>query len=80
MALLTDDCDIRDTTFWMELGGNGDYYINLLETRKGAVIRLSTRFAMSGGGAPLDVKLAIANLFKTMDAAGLNNHPKDEKH
>lgn len=78
MSILTDDCDIRDTNFWMEHGGNGDYYINLMETHRGSLTRLSTRFAMSGGIAPTEVKLAIANLFKAMEAAGLNRHPNDK--
>lgn len=85
MAILTDDCDIRDTKFWMEWGGNGDPYINLLETkRKGSIVdmsvRLSFRFAMSGGNTNRhpEVRNAIIALYRAMEAAGLNNHPKNE--
>jgi hypothetical protein len=62
----------------MEYGGNGDYYINLLETKKEVPVRLSVRFAMSGGIAPIEVKLAVANLFKVLEEAGLNKHPKED--
>ena len=81
MAILTDDCDIRQVYFQMMSGGNGDYYINLLEFDKEGKWKetLSTRFAMSGGTAPTKVKLAIANLFREMEAAGLNNHPMEDK-
>jgi hypothetical protein len=80
MAILTDDCDISTTHFWMEYGGNGDYYINLMQAQDGLLrfSRLSTRFAMSGGTAPTEVKLAIANLYRAMETAGLNSHPKDD--
>lgn len=88
MALLTDDCDIRDTKFWMEWGGNGDPYICLLETknkRRGAMVpdmtvRLDFRFAMSGGNTKKHerVRAAIIELYRAMDEAGLNKHPKDD--
>ena len=89
MALQTDDCDIRDIRMFLEFGGNGDCYINLFEkgrkvlTNKGELekhdIRMAIRIAMSGGNAPTEVKLAVAALFRAMETAGLNKHPKDEK-
>lgn len=81
MALLTDDCDIRDTKFWMEWGGNGDPYICLMETSKGNPVRLDIRFAMSGGNTHKNerVRAAIIELYKVMEEAGLNKHPKDDK-
>lgn len=80
MALLTDDCDIRDTKFWMEWGGNGDPYISLMETKNEQPIRLNFRFAMSGGNTKKHdrVRSAIIELYRAMDEAGLNTHPKDE--
>lgn len=80
MAIETDDCDIRDTKFWMDLGGNGDYYLNLMETTKNGIVRLNTRVSMSGGNTTksLRVRLAIAELYKAMQEAGFNNHPKDD--
>lgn len=80
MAILTDDCDIRDTKFWMEWGGNSDPYICLLETKRGTPIRLDVRFAMSGGNTNRhpEVRNAIIALYRAMEAAGLNNHPKNE--
>lgn len=88
MALKTDDCDIRDVRFYMDLGGNGDYYINLIEYPSALRKKLGEntkainyRMAMSGGAASrfLEVKLAMANLYRAMQAAGLNNHPKDDE-
>lgn len=73
MSIKTDDEDIRDTSFWMELGGNGDYYINLMENGK----RMNFRCAMSGGNCPTEVKFAIAKLYQAMEMHGLNLHPKD---
>lgn len=86
MALQTDDCDIRDVRMFMQVGGNGDYYINLIEypkdypdNQKGIVQRLNMRVAMSGGNAPHEVKMAFVALYRTMEAAKLNNHPKDDE-
>lgn len=84
MAIQTDDCDIRDVRFYMEHGGNGDFYINLVEYEKGEKegqykSSLNYRMAMSGGNAPHEVKWAFAALYRVMEAAGLNNHPKDDK-
>jgi len=73
MALETDDCDLRDTKFWMDLGGNGDYYINLMEDGH----RLNFRFSMSGGNGSrnLRVRNAIAELYRAMEEAGFNELP-----
>lgn len=70
MALKTDDEDIRDVRMWIEVGGNGDYYINLID--KKSHMRLDLRVAMSGGNAPTGVKLAVANLYRALEAAKLN--------
>lgn len=85
MAIQTDDCDIRDVRFYMDAGGNGDYYINLVEYEnekedKGLFkASINYRMAMSGGNAPHEVKMAFAALYRAMEKAGLNNHPKDDK-
>jgi len=76
--LLTDDMDIRDTEFSMFIGGNGDYYLELKETKRGEVIKLDTRIAMSGGNATPEVRQAVVRLFKALrgetllDASVLN--------
>ncbi len=82
MALETDDCDIRDVHFYMDLGGNGDYYINLVEypaedLQSGSKIfkAINYRMAMSGGKASHEVKMAFAALYRAMEAAGLNEYP-----
>lgn len=80
MALQTDDQDIRDVRFYMETGGNGDYYLNLIEFDKNGVFikSLNMRVAMSGGNAPHEVKMKVSDLFKAMEAAKLNEHPLNE--
>jgi hypothetical protein len=75
MALPTDDIDIRNVRLYMEAGGNGDYYLNLVEQKEGQPpVRINMRISMSGGFAPTEVKLAVAELFRAMDGAGLNEH------
>jgi hypothetical protein len=69
--LLTDDMDIRNTILEMYHGGNGDYYICLKETKRGEVIKLVTRIAMSGGNATPEVQQAVANLYKVLPKAGI---------
>lgn len=76
MALLTDDQDIRTVNMWMDIGGNGDYYINMLEDTDNGGKYTSMRVSTSGGNAPLDVKLAIAELYRAMDKHKMNNHPQ----
>lgn len=84
MALLTDDCDLRDTTFWMEHGGNGDFYINLMQFNDYMMgekfQKLNFRFAMSGGNTQRHdrVRSAIIELYRALEEAGLNNHPEDD--
>lgn len=82
MALKTDDCDIRDVRFYMDAGGNGDFYINLVEYPKDENIdnmkAINYRMTMSGGYAPHEVKMAFVALYRAMEAAGLNNHPIED--
>jgi uncharacterized protein YfaS (alpha-2-macroglobulin family) len=67
MKLLTDDMDIRDTELDVYVGGNGDYYIELTETKRGEIVRISTRISMSGGNASTETKLAVANLYRALN-------------
>jgi hypothetical protein len=78
MALKTDDCDIRDVRMFMEAGGNGDFYINLLQYDDVGLKRINYRMAMSGGYAPHEVRMAFVALYRAMESAGLNTHPKDD--
>ncbi len=90
MAILTDDQNAGEVHFWMESGGNGDFYINLLEDvkkiGKGSVeikdvrVRTTTRISTSGGNAHKhpNVILAVANLYREMEKAGLNKHPAEK--
>jgi hypothetical protein len=69
--LLTDDCDMRDTKLSMFVGGNGDYYLQLTESKGDDIISLCTRISMSGGIASIDTKLAIANLYRALNGKPL---------
>lgn len=78
MALLTDDPDFGEDYMRTTLGGNGDYYIQVVNRDKeGMLSSHSVRIAMSGGNAPTRVKLAIAELHRAMEEAGLNEWPED---
>lgn len=80
MALKTDDCDIRDVRFFMQAGGNGDYYCTMIEYDERGTMksRLDYRMAMSGGQAPHEVKMAFVNLYREMEKANLNDHPVND--
>lgn len=85
MAILTDDCDVNDVSMYMTHGGNGDYYLSLIQskdTRFGDddFKWLTIRFAMSGGciSKHPEVAKCIWELYRAMEAAGLNKMPKDE--
>lgn len=75
MAILTDDQDIRQVYFRTMFGGNGDYYFELYEVKEDGTEKICTRFAMSGGNAPHEVKLAVANLHWAMERTGSNEYP-----
>lgn len=74
MALLTDDSDIRTVYLRTMLGGNGDYYIELIHDDPGERINLCTRISTSGGNAPTSVKIAVANLFRALEEHNLNEY------
>lgn len=80
MAILTDDCDIRDVHMQTLMGGNGDYYITLYEYPSESCESfrmISYRMAMSGGGTHKypEVREAFVALYRAMEAAGLNEFP-----
>ena len=79
MALLTDDMDMRTAYFRIITGGNGDYYPQIIwEDDEGKKQSVDVRVAMSGGNAPTDVKLAVAELYRALEKYNLNNHPLNE--
>lgn len=80
MALLTDDMDIRTTYFRIIAGGNGDYYPEIFYYEYNNLKRIDVRIAMSGGNAPTDVKLAIANLYRALEKYNLNKHPIEDEN
>jgi hypothetical protein len=63
-------------------------YINLMEMKKVCFdgsgkpskenARISMRIATSGGNAPHEVMMAVANLYKAMQQHGLNEHPLND--
>lgn len=76
MALESDDSDIRPGSMYMLLGGNGDYYITIVSKDfKNNNVISGIRVSTSGGNAPSEVKIAVANLYRAMEAAGLNEFP-----
>lgn len=73
MALLTDDCDLNDNKLIVVLGGNGDFYPTIIfRDNDGYWQRKAIRIATSGGIAPTEVKLAIAELYRAMEKYNLN--------
>ncbi len=64
MAIQTDDWDIRKSWLWIEVGGNGDYYVNVAEEKKDKNVQVnSVRITTSGSRYPSEVMLAVANLY-----------------
>lgn len=73
MALLSDDCDVKEVYMRTMLGGNGDYYLELTLDEHGDRISICTRIS-TGGNAPSEVKIAMAELFRAMEKHGLNEY------
>lgn len=75
-ALLTDDMDIKTTYFRITLGNNGDYYPEIIfKDINNEVQTIEVRIATSGGNAPLDVRIAVAELYRALEKNDLNNFP-----
>lgn len=88
MAIQTDDCDIRDVRFYMTMGGNGDYYVTLIEypmpesSQGNDTFKIiDYRMSMSGGNTHnhYEVRKAFVDLYRAMEKDGLNNHPKEDE-
>lgn len=69
MPLLTDDLDFNHNELDVYPGGNGDWYIAIKTDKEETH---AVRISMSGGIAPTEVKLAVANLYRAMKQAGLS--------
>lgn len=76
MALLTDDCDLNESYLMVYSSGNGDWYVQIIDVdengqRHSSCVRVST----SGGHAPSEVKIAVAQLWQAMEKHNLNENP-----
>jgi hypothetical protein len=69
MAIETDDMDISRNRFYIYLGGNGDYYLTIVDSND---ISHTVRVATSGSITPVEVRIAIADLYRKMDEHGIN--------
>jgi len=79
MALLSDNSDITVTFLRITTGNDGDYYPEILfRDEKGLTKSVCIRVAISGGNAPIEVKIAIANLYRALEKNNLNEHPSNE--
>jgi len=67
---LTDDCDVGQETLRISMGGNGDWYITILDKpghRIGSTVRLTT----SGARREHEhVALAVARLYDALGGVG----------
>lgn len=74
MAIKSDDFDLDETYLRTMQGGNGDYYLQITwKNENGLKENKAVRVSMSGGFTKNSkVKLAIANLYRAMEEAGLN--------
>lgn len=80
MAIQNDDWDIRKSWLYTQVGGNGDYYINVAEEKRVpggnpdemVIQNHSIRITTSGSRYPPEVMLAVANLHRTLEEFGLN--------
>ncbi len=92
MAIRSDDLDIRDAYFNIELGGNGDYYLTILEKKSqydhegklhedmNVISSVRVGGANSGGRAPHEVKMAVFRLYKALEETGSNKHVLQQLH
>jgi hypothetical protein len=76
MALKSDDSDIIKSWLTVQLGGNGDYYVTVIQERDDIKESATVRISTSGGNAPSDVKCAVADLFRAMNKNSLNEFPE----
>jgi hypothetical protein len=71
-GLLTDDCDLNKNRLEVFTGGNGDYYVAVIDND----ISHAVRIAMSGGNANTRIKLAVANLYRAMNNIRNESNPE----
>lgn len=79
MALKSDDSDLRESYLQTHFGGNGDYYITIIQRNdEGLLERSSVRIAISGGYTPKESKIRnlVAQLHWEMEEFKLNEHPE----
>lgn len=81
MALKSDDSDLTKTWLRTTLGGNGDYYIEMIwENEDGIRDSRAVRVSTSGGYTrDVNVRIAVAELWRAMENAGLNEFLEDEE-
>lgn len=81
MALKSDDSDLSKTWLRTTLGGNGDYYIEMIwENEDGIRYSRAVRVSTSGGYTrDVNVRIAVAELWRAMENAGLNEFLEDEE-
>ena len=86
MAIETDDPDIRPAFMYTESGGNGDYYLTIIEIKdqyneRGELekvpVTATMRFSTSGSQTPLEVRELITQLYRIMRDLGLNEYPDE---
>lgn len=87
MAVETDDPDIRPAWMYTDVGGNGDYYLHIVEIKdlynkegkiEKQVVLTSMRLSTSGSAIPFEVRTHITALYREMQARGLNEYPDKE--
>ena len=79
MALLSDNSDIQIAYFRITTGNDGDFYPEVIfKDSEGLNRTACIRIAMSGGNAPTDVKLAMAELYRALEKHKLNEHTLNE--
>lgn len=74
------DDDFNKVWFRITLGGNGDYYPELIWEDKDGIRHFKTiRICTSGSKIDVDVRIKIAELYRQMEKLGLNEYPDDEE-
>ncbi len=86
-AIQTDDPDIRPAFCYAHAGGNGDWYLSIVEIKDmydehgnlgRQAVTNTLRISMSGSQIPFEIKMIAAQLCQTMSLAGFNEHPDNQ--
>lgn len=77
MAIQCDD--LEPVWFKIGLGGNGDYYPEIIYKDKddNLIKKVQLRVCTSGSKISLKVRLALADLWRALDETNSNEWPKD---